>query len=339
MYFRGLQSTYLSSVGLVVILVGLSGCGVQDESDVLDSSLETLADDKSSSSAAVGTTKLIEIDVGEEIRSFYIYLPTAYLASTDPNRKWPLAVALHSQNEFDGAGFIRDTLFTEEAEANGYLAAFPNQHSIDDHVEEILAIGMQAVLDKNQAFLEAVLDYSIERGADPSKTYLLGYGSGSVWAQSMACRLSARFAAFAFVSGTIATTLLDDCAPERFPSILMIHGTDDTSIPYSGMKNWYGLSFNLASFSETEAHWAGLGNCGTTPELTLIPDNDPEDGTISSRTVRTDCTNGQNVESIVVQNGSHTYPGGVFPTTFSVSQDFNANAVALEFFTNHPATP
>ena len=147
--------------------------------------------------------------------------------------------------------------------------------------------------------------------------------------------LAARFAALAFVSGSVITESAETCSPAHFPSVLTIHGTEDLSSPYEGMSSWKGMSIALSSVSETTDYWTTKGGCGRSPTVTLMPDLAPDDGTISSRTSYSGCANGRVVESIIVQNGDHSYPGGVLPITYGVSMDFNANTVILEFFSRY----
>ena len=95
-------------------------------------------------SSQVGTTSWLK-SMWAKNRILYLP-PAAYLASTDPNRNNCRRFAFSKRIRW--SRFRGYTLW--KGETNGSIGS--KSHSIDDHVEEILAIGMQAVLDKNQAF-------------------------------------------------------------------------------------------------------------------------------------------------------------------------------------------
>jgi polyhydroxybutyrate depolymerase len=131
----------------------------------------------------------------------------------------PLILALHFASG-TGAQMEQATQYTPEAARSGFVVAYPtasenNFWSIDGD------------LDKLQQTLDAV-----ERVAciDPARVYVSGISNGGFMATVLACRMAGRIAAAAlFAPGVNA---IGDCAPSRPISVLEVHGTSDSIVPY-----------------------------------------------------------------------------------------------------------
>ncbi len=83
-------------------------------------------------------------------------------------------------------------------------------------------------------FAAAVVQSLIADGrVDPHRIYVMGMSNGAMMSYRLALEMRPAPAAIAAVSGTMA--LHSDCAAPTHPaSVLIIHGTDDPVVPYSG---------------------------------------------------------------------------------------------------------
>ncbi|ORB10359.1 hypothetical protein BST27_01960 [Mycobacterium intermedium] len=90
--------------------------------------------------------------------------------------------------------------------------------------------GGSACLVNDVAFLSELVAAIIRRTPiDPTRVYVTGMPNGAMMALRLGCQTTT-FAAEAAVAGT----LLTDCTGAHPTSVLQIHGTADTQVPYNG---------------------------------------------------------------------------------------------------------
>jgi polyhydroxybutyrate depolymerase len=159
----------------------------------------------------------------------------------------------------------------------------------------------------------------------------------------LACELSYKITAIAPVDGNIPQELFPEC-PEYEPvSVLSINNTEDPLVPFDGGEIRGSLNkVNLGkvlSVDETIEFWVKRNKCSTIPEVTEVPDLDPEDGT---RVIRKRYVNPADRTEVIlytVKGGGHTWPGGLqyLPVRIigKTSRDFDANEVIWSFFKTH----
>jgi len=125
-------------------------------------------------------------------------------------------------------------------------------------------------------------------------------------------------------------------------SILMINGTEDRIVPWEGGQVRMGLLKlgKKSAVPETLHRWVIQNKCVGSPEMTLMGDEDPEDGTRIEKTVYSSCEGGSEVVMYTVDGGGHTWPGSVqyMPQRIvgRISQDMAATQVIWEFFRRQP---
>jgi polyhydroxybutyrate depolymerase len=93
--------------------------------------------------------------------------------------------------------------------------------------------------------------------------FVTGMSNGAAMAQRVACELADRVTAVASVSGSL---LVDPCLPSRPISVLEMHGTDDSVIPFLG-----GFTSGLGEFPSTMsvmATWERVDGCADSPAVT-----------------------------------------------------------------------
>ena len=154
---------------------------------------------------------------------------------------------------------------------------------------------------------------------DTTRIFAAGYSQGGLFAQNVACKLSGKFAAVAAVASPMSVQLFRDCKPENNISILMIHGTNDSVLPFNGLDDG---SFSLVSTPSVLELWSKHNGCNQFIETEFLPDcGDPYISVIKRSYSSCD----ENVKTVLyeVTNGGHSW--------FS-SPDINATKTIVDFF-------
>jgi polyhydroxybutyrate depolymerase len=150
-----------------------------------------------------------------------------------------------------------------------------------------------------------------------SRVFATGVSGGGFMSYRLACELSNRFTAIASVSGVM---LFDACHPTRPVSILEMHGTDDSIVPYGGGVPNGPPSPSVAAVMQT---WTTLDGCVGDPMLSQTG--------ITKTSLWKGCKGGAIVRLDTVVGGHHTWFGSSFDP---VPGEPNANAVIWDFFSS-----
>jgi polyhydroxybutyrate depolymerase len=163
-------------------------------------------------------------------------------------------------------------------------------------------------------FISSLLDLLITNApVDKARVFVAGLSAGGMMAYRLACQLSNRFLAIASVSGA---QVIKTCRPARPISILEIHGTGDSRLPYEGDQYF-------PSTMSTIQRWVALGGCATTPIKTV--------NGITNTSLWSQCRAGTVVRFDTVNGGHHSWFGSDMDP---VPGEPNANAVVWDFFKN-----
>ena len=195
---------------------------------------------------------------GEE-REFILYLPDVY----SDESSLPLVVYLHSYG-WNAKRGMWNTDFNEVAEEYGFVIVYPNaapnwnsgQTSFPTPESDDVAF-IKAVISEMHDLYNINLD----------RVYATGYSNGGHMAYRVACEASDVISAIASVAGSMAESVYDICQPVRPISILAIHGTGDTSMPYKGKPG-------MKSIEESIDFWVMTNKCGS-EETQAMPQTGP----------------------------------------------------------------
>ncbi len=122
----------------------------------------------------------------------------------------------------------------------------------------------------DSAYLAGLIDEAIAKWPiDPKRVFVIGHSNGAFMAYRMACDHADKIAAIAGLAGA-AASVPAQCNPSQPVSILHMHGTADTVVPYGG-----GGMLTAPGAVASVAYWAGKNGCGTTTSngATLDLDN------------------------------------------------------------------
>lgn len=230
------------------------------------------------------------LSVGGRIRMYRAYRPARL------TRLAPLVVMLHgglgsSQHAQRAYGW--DAL----AEREGFVVLYPNALGGSWNAGGgCCGIAAQEDID-DVAFVKlAVADLTTRVSLDPRRLYAAGMSAGGLMAYRLACDTTL-FAAI----GPVAATQLGDCPNPAPMSILHVHGTADTSIPYDRARGTGVAQISGPAIPALHAAWRGYGRCGGDLISTSA------DGLVTTTT--TQCPEGRTVELVTIEGGGHDWPG------------------------------
>lgn len=230
---------------------------------------------------------------GQE-RPYRVYMPP----TLDRSRPAPLVLVLHG-----GASTVEDmvrtTGFDKEALAGEFIAAYPEATQRAWNAGRCCGSAPRRNPD-DVGFLTQVLDeLEADYPVDRSRVFVTGVSNGAMMAYRFACERADRVTAVGVVAGSV---MVDGCQPSRPVSVLEIHGTEDTLIPYLGGKPAAPEAEAAPPYTATPAmmqRWAEVNGCPAPPAAKV-------DGPVTTEEW-TGCTNGSAVSLVTVEGGGHVW--------------------------------
>lgn len=277
---------------------------------------------------------LPEQRLGARGRSFIVYAPPGY----DPAQPMPVLFMLHGRPS-NAAGIAAMTQLNEVAARRGFIAVYPdgvgNQwNSFADVMGERASMPQDDV-----GFLEDLADdLLLEFNVDPRRMFIAGFSNGGFMSLRMACA-SQRFAGYASVGAPLYTVLTDMCRSSRPNPVLIMHGTGDPSVPYTGVIVRDGQdrepTYLTLSAQRTAAFFINRNHCSMAGASTAYAEGGQSPGTSVVRFAPHNCDANAQVMFWIVNGGGHTWPGvrvldeSAFGPT---NMDINAGDAIWDFF-------
>jgi polyhydroxybutyrate depolymerase len=281
---------------LVAATLSLAGCGGST------AAATTLA--------SPSPTQIGHVTVGGQSRSYVVYRPL----SLARKQTVPLVIALHGYM-VDSTWMETTTHYDDLAKTAGFVVLYPQGNSNSWNAGTCCAQNH----DDDVGFIRAVIDRLMSIGGiDRARIFVTGMSNGGAMAQRLACELSDRITAVASVSGSL---LIDACNPSRAISVMEMHGTLDSLVPFEG-----GSTRGLGSFPPTMSimkRWAALDGCAAAPTVT-------QSG-LASLSTWTGCRDGSSVVLDAIAGADHSW---FAPENMPGQPD--ATHVTWDFFSHSP---
>lgn len=243
-------------------------------------------------------------------REYLLYVPDSYTGE----EALPLLFVFHglggNMNQI-----YQGTEFNLLADQHNFIAVFPQGLPLQSNglnAWNLADIGTDDVGFTSYLMDEIATEYII----DIDRTYSTGMSNGGFFSFKLACQLNYRIAAIAPVSSVMTNNELENCTPQKPTPVITIHGTLDLVVPYS-------------SVQPTLDYWIEYNQTETTPEITALPDIDPNDRSTVEEYIYQSGTNGVVVKHLKVINGSHSWPGS------SGNMDISASEEIWEFVSKY----
>jgi len=253
-------------------------------------------------------------------RTYYLHTPKSY----QPNHPMPLVLAFHGYGS-QGSYLALNTGFSALAEQKGFIIVYPNGIDRRWNITSNWLTGVDDV-----SFASALIEHLTKiRAIDRSRIYATGVSNGGFLVQRLACEPKSQIAAFASVVATLPGKLQSFCHPETPIDLLMINGTDDRKVPWSGgspPKVPYGW---ILSVPDTINFWRQHNDCTVPAQVTQLPGNRVEISRYPN------CRGGSEVELVTLKGVGHVWPrGGSGP-----NQLLNGSKEIWNFFQRHSRKP
>ncbi|MCC6801880.1 MAG: alpha/beta fold hydrolase [Anaerolineae bacterium] len=264
--------------------------------------------------------------VGDLERVYQVYIPERY--NGDPT---PLVIVMHGAGG-DGASTESLTGFDALADRENFVVVYPDgiNNAWNDNRPgnpRISVVDDVRFLDNIIVFMERSLNI------DPLRVYATGYSMGGMMSYRAGCELPRRFAAVASVASTMPLYLLENCDSTLPIPVLVVQGTDDPVIPWTGIPNAY------LSAAQTIGFWRDHNACAEDFAIEVLPDSAPDDYTVVMRQQMNGCA--ADVMLYGVYFGGHTWPGHPISVNFNLgltTQDIDATELIWAFFSSHVNT-
>jgi polyhydroxybutyrate depolymerase len=281
------------------------------------------------------------IDVSGTPRSYLLTTPSA---RTGP---LPLIVDFHGYGEGDRTESLT-TQFGPLGQRDGFVVVFP-----DGTGNPIAWNTSTSPGNPDVAFVRRLLDrLEATQCIDESRVYATGLSQGAFMTSTVACVLSARFAAVAPVAGVQRQS---PCPISRPVPLLAFHGTADPILHFNGGIGRKVLENDLRArprplprlakprlngpgYPANVKSWAAIDGCDATPT-----DTRPSPHVIH-RAYR--CPADTAVEFDIIVGGGHSWPGSAFskeirlfvgPTTSEINATTTIWAFFRQFHLDHVA--
>lgn len=261
-------------------------------------------------------------------RSFLLHIPPDHRAGM------PLLVALHGGGG-SASGFARYTGLTDLADEMGFIVVFPQglNNRWYDSIHLSREPGMEWVDDTG--FIAALVE-SVGTAHQAGPVFVMGLSNGGMFVQELLVARGDLFRGGASVISQMPTGFTGRTS-NPVP-VLFMNGTLDPLVPYRGgtvTLPWGETRGEVLSTAGSVQLWLDWNGIGSEPELTFLPDTDPEDG---AKAVLSEWRrDGRVVVALyTIEGGGHTLPGGrqYLPTgtVGNTCRDFNGSRAIIDFF-------
>jgi polyhydroxybutyrate depolymerase len=260
------------------------------------------------------------LTIGKTQRSFRVYRP-AHLASPAP-----VVVMLHG-----GFGSARQAEtsygWDKQADSGHFLVIYPDGLDRAWNTEGGGCCGQPYTqhIDDVGFISAAVKRVEGQLPVDARRIYATGISNGGIMDYTLACQSSI----FAAIGPDSATELAPCPSPTRL-SVIHIHGTADTRIPYDGSPGHGAADIDGPPIPDINAAWRATDGCAA-PVITTS-------GVVTTSLAK--CPKKRAVELITIAGAGHQWPGAKQRTLLAgdpPSTALNATQTIWAFFAAHPA--
>jgi len=254
----------------------------------------------------------ITVDVDGVARSYDLFVPTTYSATTDA----PLVVNFHGllgspsqQSDF--------SQFNATAQERGMLVAYPAGIGASFNGGVCCGDASAGNVDDVGFARALVQDVASKMCVDPKRVYATGMSNGGHMAHRLACEAADVFAATASVAGVLS--LAAACTPSRPISIVQFHGTADSIVSYNG----------IPAVPPMMEAWAARNGCSPASETTF------DSGDMFCETWP-GCDAGVEVSLCTIDGGGHCWPGNASCLFGNSSTQLHASDEIADMFESQP---
>ena len=264
-------------------------------------------------------------------RKYRIHLPK----TDDVNQILPLVIVLHGYGDFPWL-IEYYSGFSKLSDKHQFIAVYPqgtreNQNgkfswnagsccnpALENQVDDV-------------KFIEDLIDSLLKTyPIDQNRIYLTGFSNGGMLTHRIASVIPQKITAAAVVAGSVGGTIDGNkyytiAKPKKALPIMMIHGENDTTVPFLGGTN-ENNNATFTSFAESINFWVQNNMCNEEPDQTI---------TSIYRHVIFDCN--ERVEAYTIYQREHNWFGSLPDKMLHPFRpSFPASETIWEFFDQAP---
>lgn len=303
----------LALLGLVVA----SACGSSAKSSTAPDSGTAVARCTGKLAAVTDDTWMIES--GGVARKVDVHVPASY----DPTLGMPLVMNFHGFTS-DGAQEALLSGMNAKADAAGFIVVYPygTGAPLSWNAGACCGQAVQNNVDDIQFVKDVIATAEDRLCIDDARIYSTGMSNGGFLSHRIGCELADQVAAIAPVAGVNGMT---SCNPSRPMPVMHFHGTADPLVPYTG-----STTLGFIAVPDSFAAWGARDGCAGDPVETFR-NGDSHCSTYEQ------CAGGADVTLCTVDNGGHTWPGGLpVPSLGYTTTYLSATDAMWTFFQAHP---
>lgn len=268
-------------------------------------------------------------------RTYTIYLPKGY----DATRTYPVLLGFHGG--FGSAEqFEQSSRLDEKADTYGFIVVYGQGTSWGRIGAPVWnagdccgqAVTSQKNVDDVGYVRKVIQRVGSEYWIDTQRVYATGMSNGAMLSHRLACEASDVIHGVAAVSGTIQVSR---CAPSQRVPVLMMQGTDDPRVLYSGGTTTGSIRITSQPVDDVYAAWAQRNGCATvgSPSVTSVVAHSSDNKTVD-RIQYPSCA----VSTVLyrINGGVHEWPGGNSTSNIleqkKPTQVVDASQIIVDFF-------
>ncbi|MFN5310232.1 MAG: T9SS type A sorting domain-containing protein [Candidatus Kapaibacterium sp.] len=181
------------------------------------------------------------------------------------------------------------------------------------------------------AFVSALISRLVNNNqVDSNRVFACGFSRGGFMCYTLACELEQKIKGIAVVSGgfsinPLINSLSYSCQSVGSKPVLIIHGTMDQDVNYSGYPNQF------ASVDSALAFWENKNSCLPGSVFSQLPDYNTSDGCYVTHIKYNNCR----LMHLKIIDGGHSWPGSQGNILIEIppkNLDINASAEIWKFF-------
>jgi polyhydroxybutyrate depolymerase len=249
--------------------------------------------------------KTVTVESGGRQRTYLLYVPPG----DGTNHPLPLVLVFHGAGD-TAAHTVDETDLPNIAQhSHNMILVFPQGYENSWNEGTGGTPAAQAKVN-DVAFVAMILrrveaHYAVDR----RRVVATGFSNGALLTEDLGCALSSQLTMIAPVEGELPQTIAAKCRPAAPLSVLEVHGTADSAIPYTG-GGFTGVGGvpgpRVLSAPNSAERWAALDRCPGKP-------NSKTTGQVTFATYGS-CEDRVTVTLATVNGGQHAWPSGFGPT-------------------------
>ena len=231
-------------------------------------------------------------------RQLYVYIPESYSESSEPV---PLLFSLHgyTSRAIWNLGY---TGFQPLADQDNFMVIYPQGSILNTTGQTHWNVGGWTIgsTTDDVDFIESLIDwFGANYNINLDRVYSTGMSNGGFMSYHLACNLSSKIAAIASVTGSMTNQTYNSCNPIHPTSVLQIHGSSDTTVPYAG-------NSIMKSIPDVMDYWETYNICNSLV-VEEVPDTNG-DGSTGEVSYYSQCLVGVEVHLWYLTNFGHSWP-------------------------------